>query len=200
MLSSTAEDVRMNDRFVEKKNYDDLIESIRKRARNIFSTHQLMCAEAVLTTINRGLGGDLSDDMAIRMASGFAEGLSGSGCLCGAVSGGVLALGVFLGRNSPGFTNRRKIAEKTGLLHDLFKKEYGTTCCRMLTKNVKEGSQAHLRQCAELTGAAAAMAARIILKEKPGLVLKADLVFLRRHDTKLSGRMRQAANILHFGR
>lgn len=131
------------------------------------------------------------------MASGFAEGLSGSGCLCGAVSGGVLALGLFLGRNGPGFTNRRKIAEKTRLLHDFFKQKYDATCCRMLTKHVKQVSYEHLGQCAGLTGATAAMAARIILEEKPALYLNADLDYLNRHDSRLAGRVSQVANIIH---
>lgn len=179
-----------------KEGHEELIGLIGKRARNIFSTHQLMCAEAVLTSLNRGLGGGLPPELAIRMASGFGEGLSGSGCLCGAVSGAVLALGLFLGRNGPGFTNRRRIAEKTGLLHDLFKQKYGVTCCRMLTKNVEQGSREHLAQCAEITGAAAAMAASIILEEKPALSLGADLDYLKRRDSKLAGRVRQAANII----
>lgn len=186
----------MNYRVSEKQDHEELIDQVRKRAQNIFSTHQLMCAEAVLTTINRGLGGGLPDDMAVRMASGFAEGLGGSGCLCGAVSGGVLALGLFLGRNGPGFSNRRKINEKTGLLHELFEQKYGATCCRMLTKHVKEGSHEHLMQCAELTGSAAAMAARIILEERPGLYLQADLEYLNRHDSRLAGRVMQVAHTL----
>jgi C_GCAxxG_C_C family probable redox protein len=188
----------MNYKVSERQDHEELINLVRKHAQNIFSTHQLMCAEAVLTTINRGLGGGLPEDVAVRMASGFSEGLSGSGCLCGAVSGGVLALGLFLGRNGPGFSNRRKIKRKTGLLHDLFKQKYDATCCRLLTKHVKEGSQAHLAQCTELTGAAAAMAARLILEERPALSLQADLEYLNRHDSRLAGRAKQFANIIHF--
>jgi C_GCAxxG_C_C family probable redox protein len=188
----------MNYKISGIEEHEHLIELIRKRAHNIFSTHQLMCAEAVLITINRGLSGGLPDDMAVRLASGFSEGLSGSGCLCGAVSGGVLALGLFLGRNGPGFTNRREIAEKTRMLHDFFKQKYGATCCRMLTKHVKQGSHEHLAQCAEMTGAAAAMTARIVLRAKPALSRQADIDYLNLHDSRLKGRVRQVANIIHL--
>ena len=188
----------MNYKVAGIEEHEELIGLIGKRAQNIFSTHQLMCAEAVLTCINQGLGGGLPPEMAVRLASGFAEGLSGSGCLCGALSGGVLALGLFLGRNGPGFTNRSRIANRTRLLHELFNQKYGATCCRMLTKHVKEGSPEHLGQCAGLTGAAAEMAARIILEEKPALSLRADLDYLNRHDSRLAGRAKQVANIIHF--
>ena len=177
--------------------HEELIHLIRNRAQNIFLTHQLMCAEAVLTSINRGLGGGLSDEMAIRMASGFSEGLSGSGCLCGALSGGLLALGLFLGRDGPGLTNRRKIAERTRSLHDVFTEKYQTTCCRMLTKGVKQGSRAHLAQCAELTGFAAEMAARIILEDRPALSMQADLEYLNIHDSRLRGRIHQVLRTRH---
>jgi C_GCAxxG_C_C family probable redox protein len=35
------------------------------------------------------------------MASGFPVGIGGSGCTCGAIAGGVMAIGMFFGRTSP---------------------------------------------------------------------------------------------------
>ena len=35
----------------------------------------------------------------IRMASGMAIGVGKSGCICGALNGGVLAIGMFFGRS-----------------------------------------------------------------------------------------------------
>jgi len=65
------------------------------------------------------------------------------------------------------------------MLHDNFRMIHGATCCRVLTKNVKNDKKAHFRQCAELTANSAEMAARLVLSEnpvfksiKPGKILK----------------------------
>ncbi|MFO7554270.1 MAG: C-GCAxxG-C-C family protein [Desulfobacterales bacterium] len=82
-----------------------LLHKIRLRTENLFMTRQLMCSEAVLTVLNRGLKGGLAPEIAVRITSGLAEGFEGSGCTCGALSAGVIALGLFLGRNGPGILN-----------------------------------------------------------------------------------------------
>jgi hypothetical protein len=79
-----------------------------EKAHNLFMTGQLLCSEAVVAVVNRALGGGLSDDVAIRMAACLPQGVGDSGCLCGAVNGGALALGLFLGRDRPGARDKRK--------------------------------------------------------------------------------------------
>ncbi|MBC8177045.1 MAG: hypothetical protein H8E19_06525 [Deltaproteobacteria bacterium] len=56
-----------------------LIAQIKNRARNLYLTRQLLCAEAVLVTLNQGLDGGLSDAQAIAMAAPFSIALGGSG-------------------------------------------------------------------------------------------------------------------------
>jgi C_GCAxxG_C_C family probable redox protein len=40
-------------------------------------------------------------DAVISMASGFPVGMGGSGCTCGAIVGGIMAIGMFFGRTEP---------------------------------------------------------------------------------------------------
>ncbi len=58
------------------------------------------CAESVVKAVNDALGNPLPPQV-FGVASGFCEGLGGSRCLCGALAGGVMALGLATGRGGP---------------------------------------------------------------------------------------------------
>jgi C_GCAxxG_C_C family probable redox protein len=170
---------------------EEIVWLTKERACNIFLTGQLLCTEAVFSVLNRGLGGGLPPDVAVRIASALPDGLGGSGCLCGALNGGALALGLFLGRNGPGVRNGSRVRSKTRMLHQLFVERFGSPCCRVLTKKVKYQSKSHFQQCSELTGAAAEMAARLILETRPEVSETADWSYLKERDSKLRGTLKK---------
>ena len=62
---------------------EELAVIIRQRTFNLMSTGRMMCSEAVLSVLNQGLGGGLPPDVAMKVASGFPEGIGSSGCTCG---------------------------------------------------------------------------------------------------------------------
>ncbi|MEJ2725304.1 MAG: C-GCAxxG-C-C family protein [Deltaproteobacteria bacterium] len=167
-----------------------------RRARNLFLTHQLLCSQAVLVTLNQGFGGGLEGDIAIRIASALPEGLGGSGCLCGAVGGGVLALGLFLGGSRPEGRVRRRVQAASKELHDLFRGKFGSTCCRILSKNSIADPKKHFNQCADLTGEAAGMTAGILLSGRPELVERAVWPYLERVDSAAGAALRRVAGFL----
>jgi C_GCAxxG_C_C family probable redox protein len=161
-----------------------LISRIKERAHNLYITRQLLCTEAVVVALNSGLDGGLSDVQAVAMAAPFCVALGESGCMCGALSGAVLASGLFLGKDHP-YRNRRDMRDGARQLHDAFKSENGATCCRVLSRNVKHDKNAHFQQCADLTAEAAELAARLILHKRPELITRVDNGFLARHDSKI---------------
>lgn len=158
---------------------------VRNRAENFFETHQLLCSEAVLYALNQGLKGGLPPDSAVRLASGFGEGIGRAGCMCGAFAGAMMGLGLFLGRQGLNGKGSKRVLGKARELHTDFKSEFGTTCCRVLTKKVAHDHRALFSQCANQTGEAAEMAARIILEARPELFDQADWDFLEKRDSKL---------------
>jgi len=168
-----------------------LAETIGERARNLYLTGQLLCSVAVLVVLNKGLGGGLSDDVAIRLASALPVGLGNSGCVCGALSGAALAVGLFLGRSRPGSRDEMEALKAANLVHDRFKDRFGATCCRVLTKTVKGNNKEHLEQCARLTGQAAEMAALVILERRPELIAGVDKSYLATKDSWLGSKLRQ---------
>ena len=86
------------------------------------------------------------------MAEAFGGGIGESGCLCGAVSGGVMALGL-LGEK-----------KRNGELVAAFRKEFGTTCCRGLSKDHRWLSPEHKANCRQLTVGAASMVEKLTRK------------------------------------
>ncbi|MBI5518446.1 MAG: methyltransferase domain-containing protein [Desulfovibrio sp.] len=73
--------------------------AVGARARELFGAQPaLLCAESVLLAVAEGLGAD--SPLVPRLATGFCSGLSRTDGPCGAFSGGVMALGLALGRDS----------------------------------------------------------------------------------------------------
>ena len=57
------------------------------------------CAESVLQAIAENQ--DIQSDLIPKIATGFCSGISRTGGMCGAVSGGIMGIGLVAGRNSP---------------------------------------------------------------------------------------------------
>lgn len=127
------------------------------------------CCEALMAAIRDGFELDIPDEV-IAMASGMAVGVGRSGCLCGAVNGGVLALGLFFGRTEkkgPTDPKVQKCMQLTNELHSWFKEanQKNSVCCRVLTKEFDMGKGEHKEQCIYFTGLCARKTAEIIVRE-----------------------------------
>ena len=103
------------------------------------------CAQAVLQATT---GRD--DPELLKMAEAFGGGIGRSGCLCGAVTGGVMALGL------------KGEGKRNGELVAAFRERFRTTCCRGLSKDYRWMSREHKANCRQLTVAAAGMVAKLL--------------------------------------
>ena len=90
-----------------------LVTQIKERARSLYLTRQLLCTESIMVALNQGLDGGLSEAQALAMAAPFSVALGESGCMCGALSGAVMASGLFLGNHHP-HRHRRVEPERGG--------------------------------------------------------------------------------------
>jgi C_GCAxxG_C_C family probable redox protein len=119
-------------------------ESPGERAGQLYD-QGMNCAQAVLQATTG------SDDPALlAIAKGFGAGVGGSKCLCGAVSGGVMALGL---------KGREK---KAGELVAAFREKNRVTCCIALTRPYKWKSKEHLVNCRRLTVEMAELVAKLL--------------------------------------
>jgi C_GCAxxG_C_C family probable redox protein len=140
------------------------LNKIRTTAEDYYRNLDFYCSESIVKTIKDEFNLPLSDDI-IKMASGFPIGIGGSGCTCGAVVGGVMAIGLFFGRTQPKDTKVTKTMELANELHNIFKDRHKSLCCRTLTKGMTLGSPLHMCKCISLTGEVAEETAKIIARE-----------------------------------
>ena len=74
----------------------------------------------------------IHSDLLPKIATGFCSGLSRTAGLCGALSGGILALNLLTGRSEPGAPVDRNYALVRELI-DQYQAEFGSTNCMELT-------------------------------------------------------------------
>lgn len=110
------------------------------------------CAESVVRAFRDFYKLDVSDE-ALRMASGFGGGLGHAGCMCGALSGATMVLGMLQGRVNKE-QSRGPIYGSAHEFHEVFTKQFGVTCCRVLNPH-EFGSQEQRRTCLKITGTTA---------------------------------------------
>ncbi len=89
------------------------------------------CAQSVLYAFGPDLG--LDAETALKVATGLGGGMGGRGEVCGAVTGGILALGLKYGRGEQAEKSVAQQAyQKTGELMAAFERAHGSCTCRTL--------------------------------------------------------------------
>jgi len=105
------------------------------------------CTQSVLQATCPQAGDDL-----VTMAEAFGGGIGNSKCLCGAVTGGVMALGL------------QGQGKASGDLVAAFRTRNRTTCCKALSAPYTWLSSAHLSNCRRLTVETAEEVVRLLQK------------------------------------
>ncbi len=141
---------------------DDPIDTVRTRARELFDSKKHNCAEAVFLAVNDVLSGGLEPGTAARIATGLGGGLGATGGTCGALTGGVLAIGLIAG-TGPDSSRRATIYPLAAALQERFKKRFGSCICKQLTHGITCDRRVH---CSPITAGAAAMCAEILLDSR----------------------------------
>ena len=85
------------------------------------------CAQSVLLTMQEFW--NVKDPLEPKVASAFGGGIGGRGSLCGALTGGVVAIGLKFGSNKPKPKEREKAYMLALEFYNRFKKECGSTLC-----------------------------------------------------------------------
>lgn len=124
------------------------------------------CAEAVSKAIVEVYGNNINSDIP-KVATAFGGGVGRTHQdTCGAMSGGVIAIGFLFGRSEAG-VDWAASAELAAKLRQRFLQKFGTTNCDALLSMF--GPQENMMRCKQLSGETAAMLADIIeehIKEK----------------------------------
>lgn len=104
---------------------DEVVELAKSYAAKGF-----LCSEAVLLAISDCL--EIRNELIPKIATGFGAGIGSRGLVCGAISGGIMALGLKFGRNIVKKQKMRPYWFAFELLRQ-FEKEFGYLMCQELT-------------------------------------------------------------------
>lgn len=106
---------------------------VEEEARRNFNSGY-NCAESVLLVVSKEhrLAQEAAGSFIPRMATGFGGGIGRNGNICGALAGGVMAIGLALGRDRPQ-ESREPCYGAVDRFHNQFVKAFGTSQCRELT-------------------------------------------------------------------
>lgn len=129
----------------------EIAERCAKEAEALYRSGKYHCAEAVLESIRRQFS-PATPAAVVGTVAGFGGG-SGAGCICGAVSGGTVAIGLVL-------NDKKQTTHLTRELHTWFKGKYGVTCCKIIRKENDKGV------CPILTGEVAGKIAEMLGRQE----------------------------------
>lgn len=141
------------------------LQEVYDKAGELYRKGEFFCSEAVVATMRETFDENMPIEI-ISTASGFPVGVGRQKCMCGAISGGVIALGYFFGRTTGGDPKVSKTLELTAELHNAFKGKNKVACCSILTRGMDMGSGEHKEQCIRFTSEMAKETAKIIAREK----------------------------------
>ena len=144
---------------------------VEEKAKKMFGADGLFCAESVLTTVSDEAG--VISPLIPRIATGFCGGIARTRGMCGAVTGGIMALSILYGRDNAE-QPYETVYEKVQQFLQAFEKEHMSINCFELTGcdlSKEEDRQAFvekemMEKCSQFTGRAASLVAELISGEE----------------------------------
>lgn len=152
-----------------REDRDAIVARAGALAREHFATGA-NCAESVLYAVPLALGDDALV-LPSALGTGWTAGVGGSGCMCGALAASVMLAGAQTG-DAPGAPAARRAlsVDAAGRLHEAFKDEFGSTCCRVLRRGMEPASPECRKHCAEISGRTAEIAAGMLMDRREATV------------------------------
>lgn len=163
-------------------NQDDILKQVEELAFQ-YEKEYGGCSQCVIGAVKKVLG-NVSDDV-FKAATGLAGGLGLTGNNCGALTGGIMVLSVYMGREFDNFSDPERIRfesfKLTRKLIERYMTEYGSVNCRDIQTKImgkyfnlrdeKEYSEfiaagGHDDKCPAVCGKAARWVVEILMEEK----------------------------------
>jgi C_GCAxxG_C_C family probable redox protein len=88
------------------------------------------CAQSVLLTMLDHL--NLTNELVPKIATGFGGGIGRCGSVCGALTGGVMAISIIYGTNEPLMKKRLKAYQTAQKFYEQFEAQNGSVMCKEL--------------------------------------------------------------------
>ena len=140
------------------------LRKVQYDAEEVFRIGGFYCSEAIISSIRKNIDPSMPHSL-VAAGSGFPIGVGRSRCMCGAISGAIVALGYFFGRTAPG-GDAKKCMELANELQESFRDNHkGVLCCHLYIKGMDITKAEHKVQCVGFTGEMVFKTAAIIARE-----------------------------------
>lgn len=106
--------------------------SIGVKAVKHFRDDGYNCSQSVLLTMAEHW--NVKNELVPKVATAFGGGMGRCGSVCGALTGGLMAIGLKYGTNDPSAEKRSKAYELAGAFYRQFEKQNGSVLCRELIR------------------------------------------------------------------
>lgn len=120
------------------------------------------CSQSVLMAGQEALGLEIPSDM-LKATAGFSGGIGYSGCVCGALTGAVMLIG--LSRSDADVKRNRKVIKESAKLYRWFEKEFSTPCCIKIRQGRPFSNKEVERRCTEITAQTARKVVEILSED-----------------------------------
>jgi len=140
---------------------DEHCSAARTAAGNYFR-QGYNCAESIFLTFRPYLARQL-DEKLVRLATPFGGGIGRAGCMCGALSGAVMMLGLKTGRTAPDISHDGAY-ELAAEFQKRFVAQFGATCCRALNRHPFD-TREQGRNCIKIIGTTAKLFMTFLLEK-----------------------------------
>lgn len=147
---------------------EEIITDVRTKAEAYFQRGDSNCSESVIYAFSELFGWPFEHSNTPLVSDIPAE-INKSGCICGAISGGVIVLKMAFGRNPGDAINCRKLLV-VAELHDHTRKLYKSTCCQVITKDFLFDSPEQKGYCANIIGEVTAWLADKLLEDEEFMI------------------------------
>lgn len=139
-------------------------EEIERKALERFQSG-FHCAESVSGTIIEAFG-ENGNEWTPEVATGFGGGIGGTKAeACGALTGGIIAIGRLYGRKKPG-ADKQLVYELASEYRKRFIEAFGSATCQTIVNGL--GPQENMAECKKLTARAAGILAEILAETDTG--------------------------------
>ncbi|MFP4460084.1 MAG: C-GCAxxG-C-C family protein [Candidatus Zixiibacteriota bacterium] len=102
---------------------------MKEKAIELFR-NEINCAQSIITALKDKYG--LDEEIALRVSAGFGGGFGKKQLACGAMTGGIMALGLRFYKKERHAQSKPLVYEKTKKLVNAFESHFGCTTCREL--------------------------------------------------------------------
>jgi len=92
------------------------------------------CTQSVLSTLFEHMTPEEKTELIPKIGSGFGGGIGLCGCVCGSLTGSIMAVGIKYGSNEAGEEKNLVAYAKANALYHMFEKQHGSVLCRELVK------------------------------------------------------------------